>query len=82
MIVADGKKMIKLRNPWGKGEWTGDWSDASSLWTTRMRNLCDFSAKDVNDDGIFWMEWSDFCDEFEDIYICKKLPEGSDWNVV
>ncbi len=26
-------KLISLRNPWGKGEWRGDWSDRSPLWT-------------------------------------------------
>ncbi len=25
---------IKLRNPWGTFEWTGNWSDKSSLWAT------------------------------------------------
>ena len=24
--------LFKLRNPWSKGEWSGDWSDKSSLW--------------------------------------------------
>ncbi|EHB05634.1 Calpain-14 [Heterocephalus glaber] len=24
--------LVKLRNPWGKVEWRGDWSDSSSTW--------------------------------------------------
>ena len=27
-------QMVQLRNPWGRGEFNGDWSDSSSLWNT------------------------------------------------
>jgi hypothetical protein len=30
-------RLLKLRNPWGKVEWKGDWSDSSKLWTTELR---------------------------------------------
>ena len=25
-------RLVKVRNPWGKKEWGGDWSDKSKLW--------------------------------------------------
>eukprot|EP00438_Fugacium_kawagutii_P032381 Skav234884 [mRNA] locus=scaffold840:429099:435611:- [translate_table: standard] len=25
-------RMVQIRNPWGRGEWKGDWSDKSSKW--------------------------------------------------
>ena len=30
-------QMVHLRNPWGQGEFNGDWSDSSSLWKTIPR---------------------------------------------
>ncbi len=32
-----GERLIKLRNPWGKTEWKGDWSDKSARWTKELR---------------------------------------------
>lgn len=29
--------LIKLRNPWGKKEWIGEWSDGSSSWTKEIK---------------------------------------------
>lgn len=35
VVLDDGshEKLLKVRNPWGSYEWTGDWSDDSSKWT-------------------------------------------------
>jgi calpain-15 len=29
--------LVKLRNPWGHGEWDGEWSDGSSVWTEELK---------------------------------------------
>ena len=31
------ERLVKLRNPWGKGEWKGDWGDDSWLWTPYLK---------------------------------------------
>ena len=50
--------LVKLRNPWGSGEWNGAWSDKSPLWTDDIRGQVDFFSD--KDDGIFWMDYNDF----------------------
>ena len=67
--TLNGKeKLIHLRNPWGNGEWSGDWSDSSRKWTTDLRNQCDnFERKD---DGSFWISYSDFRTYYVVVGIC------------
>ena len=50
-------KLVNMRNPWGNGEWSGDWSDSSSRWNTVSGGRP--TAK--KNDGSFWMSIEDFC---------------------
>ena len=50
-----------MRNPWGKGEWTGDWSDTSKKWNDSLRNR--FKLKE-RDDGLFYMDLLDYVKHF------------------
>ena len=56
---SDGKvaNIVSVRNPWGSGEWLGDWSDNSELWTDAAKKK---SKMKVADDGTFWMCYEDF----------------------
>jgi hypothetical protein len=66
----DGNQLIRLRNPWGRKEWTGDWCDTSDKWTRRLRAKLNFVAAD---DGAFWMCMLDFARHFEEIYVCRSV---------
>ncbi|XP_047467978.1 calpain-2 catalytic subunit-like [Mugil cephalus] len=80
-MMSQGKlyKLIRLWNPWGKGEWNGDWSDNSPLWQTvsfQDREKC----HTVCNNGEFWMTLEDFCKFYEDLDICSPSPDFLDTN--
>lgn len=58
-------KLVKVRNPWGTGEWTGNWSDNSSLWTDTIKEKLAIKSLSFKDDGAFWMDWEDFKKQFQ-----------------
>ena len=62
--------LIKLRNPWGKNEWKGNWSDNSPKWTGDYIKY--FNYKKSND-GTLWIELNDFINYFNNTYICHLL---------
>ncbi|KAJ3296235.1 hypothetical protein HK104_001800, partial [Borealophlyctis nickersoniae] len=56
-VEAKGKRFLLIRNPWGKTEWNGKWSDGSAEWTAEWMSALDHR---FGDDGVFWMEYPDF----------------------
>ncbi len=61
------ERILKLRNPWGQGEWKGDWSDKSSLWNDELRSKLKVYDQE---DGVFYMNYNDFCKYYSDCQIC------------
>ncbi|KAG9040807.1 hypothetical protein FS837_013063, partial [Tulasnella sp. UAMH 9824] len=59
-----GKRFLLLRNPWGKGEYTGPWSDGSKEWTAEWMDVLDGMDHKFGEDGEFLMEYSDFVNLF------------------
>ncbi|KAF8811467.1 cysteine proteinase [Phlegmacium glaucopus] len=61
--VTGAKRFVVVRNPWGKSEWTGRWSDGSKEWKPEWLKLGHTSG----DDGQFVMEYSDWLECFAQI---------------
>uniref|UniRef100_A0A663EV03 Calpain 6 n=1 Tax=Aquila chrysaetos chrysaetos TaxID=223781 RepID=A0A663EV03_AQUCH len=63
--------MIRLRNPWGKREWNGAWSDNSEEWKKVSSSECKSLGLTLENDGEFWMTFEDWCKNFTDVDICR-----------
>lgn len=46
--------LIRLRNPWGKGEWNGPWSDRSWEWDSLPERDQELLSVRIRNDGEFW----------------------------
>ena len=66
----DNKHFLCLRNPHGKNEWNGDWSDKSPLWTEELKE--GLGWRDA-EDGTFWMIEKDFLRYFTDVSVAKPV---------
>lgn len=46
--------LVRLRNPWGEGEWTGPWSERSWEWDGLSHRDKELLSVRVRNDGEFW----------------------------
>ncbi|NXC66605.1 CAN14 protein, partial [Anhinga anhinga] len=75
VTCKDGpENLVRLRNPWGKIEWKGDWSDSSSKWEL-LSPKEKILLRKKKEDGEFWMSLRDFKIHFVDLTICKLTPD-------
>ncbi|XP_053565352.1 calpain-14-like [Bombina bombina] len=68
------ENLIRLRNPWGKIEWKGNWSDSSSKWD-QLNFKERLLIRKTREDGEFWMSIEDFEAHFVELVICKLTPD-------
>ncbi|NXB57599.1 CAN14 protein, partial [Struthidea cinerea] len=68
------ENLVRLRNPWGKIEWKGDWSDSSYKWEL-LSPKEKILLRKKKEDGEFWMSLRDFKIHFVDLVICKLTPD-------
>ena len=65
------EKVVHLRNPYGNGEFNGDWSDYSKKWTPELKKKYNLVIKD---DGDFYMAFDDFLNYYITLGVCKLHP--------
>ena len=69
-------RLLRIRNPWGRKEWSGEWGASSEVWTSKLGAELGHTRVD---DGTFWMSWHDFLCRFTVVDVCKA-HEG--WHAI
>ncbi|KAI0549860.1 hypothetical protein F4679DRAFT_573268 [Xylaria curta] len=75
-VEMDGKRLLLLKNPWGKFEWRGPWSDGSKEWTAEWLTKLDHK---FGDDGNFWISYEDLLRKYQAFDRTRLF--GPDWKI-
>ena len=63
LLFSGDRHLVRLRNPWGKGEWNGPWSERSWEWDSLSDRDKELLAIRVRNEGEFWMAFEDFASQ-------------------
>ncbi|KAK3108056.1 hypothetical protein FSP39_000341 [Pinctada imbricata] len=74
-LEINGQKLVRIRNPWGKTEWTGPWSDGSPEWQSIQGQV----QAPNKDDGEFYMSFEHFLTYFDSVTICYVASIYGQW---
>lgn len=71
-VAGSGYNMVKVRNPWGRGEFkSGMWDDDGLGWDQFLAVKSALKPVVAND-GVFWVSEDEFFKYFKSINLCAK----------
>lgn len=79
--LSTGQRLVKLRNPWGKGKkgnWEGPWSDGSKEFTPEAQ--AELNHKFGND-SVFWISFEDLLRKYQHFDRTRLFMDSPDWRV-
>ena len=79
--LSTGERLLKLRNPWGKGkkgQWEGAWSDGSKEFTPEAQ--IELGHK-FGSDSVFWISYQDLLRKYQHFDRTRLFMDSPDWRV-
>lgn len=70
-------RLLRLRNPWGRFSWKGDWSDQSDKWDTLGSRVKNDLMVHGESQGVFWMSLEDLLKYVRVIPISVRIWQGN-----
>ena len=78
-------RLLRVRNPWGRGEWTGKWSDDSEELEKHEQKILAYIDELEDDekfdplanDGTFLINFASWRDVYNRIFVANDFPD--DW---
>lgn len=77
--LSTGQRLLKLRNPWGKGkkgQWEGAWSDGSKEFTPEAQ--IELGHK-FGSDSVFWISYQDLLRKYQHFDRTRLFMDNPDW---
>ena len=69
-VNGQTQTLVRIRNPHGRREWNGPWSDGSAEWNDVSDEVKKSIQYSENDDGGFFMSFADWVDQYETFTVC------------
>ncbi|CAG7820655.1 unnamed protein product, partial [Allacma fusca] len=69
--------LVRLRGPWGRGQWVGPWSERSIEWEALPDRDKEVLSVRTRAEGEFWMTFVDFIRNFTHLELVHVGPD--DW---
>ena len=84
-VTIDGKeeRLLRLRNPWGQGEFNGKWSDDDeATWKANPSVATALGFGGASNDGAFWMNLEDYLTNFKHMVVCRPYGEEPETSIL
>lgn len=77
LIPFKGKdvQLLRMRNPHGRKEWLGPWSDNSPEMKELPQEIKDRYKMESKDEGEFWISFDDFLYNFDEVQLSHLQPD-------